>query len=222
MYTYRKRSGRLPQREKPGGNTGNRKDSIKDSTKKSTKEGIKAKIKEKIKPVMSVLVLTVAMVSLYVSSYIPFDRYVSNQIEAFRAIETGGDAEYYGYLQPQVVDGFSEEPIEGATVVIPETGQKFVTSKDGYTAMIQIPVREDEHFRDIAPKPWSEITVIVYRKDYIEYVLFNTHVWESQSRKGPKILLFPKEEGKENEPFSVVEGPHRVWVKELVEKFRPK
>jgi hypothetical protein len=120
-----------------------------------------------------------------------------------------------------VVDGFSEDPIEGAAVVIPETGQKFVTSKDGLTAVIKIPVEEDEHFEDISPKPWGEITVIVYKEGYIEYVLLNTHVWENQSRKGPKILLFPEVQGERNEPFAVTEGPQRIWVKNLVEKFRP-
>ena len=217
-------------------------------------------IREKTRPLASVLILAVVLVSLYVSSYIPFDRYVSKQVEAFNAIETGENTnsgtkanpaekgkvtetgslkanqdvrtddtgkagkkgEHYGYIQPQVVDGFSEEPIRGATVVIPEINQKFVTAEDGYTAAIRIPIQEDEHFEKISPKPWSEVTVLVYCQDYIEYALFQAHVWESQSRKGPKILLFPKEKGKENEPFGVVEGPHRIWIKELVEKYRPK
>lgn len=178
-------------------------------------------LKEKIKPLVSILVLTIVIVSLYVSSYIPFNLYVSKQIEAFNAIETGQGTHYFGYIQPQVVDGFSEEPIEGAMVVIPETGQKFVTSKDGLTAVIKIPIEEDEHFKGIAPKPWGEATVIVYKEGYIEYVLLNTHVWENQSRKGPKILLFPVVQGERNEPFAVVEGPHRIWVHDLVEKFRP-
>ena len=216
-------------------------------------------IREMAKPFFSVLVLAVVLVSLYVSSYIPFDRYVCKQIEAFNSIETGENAnsgtnsnpvqtgigtgtvkpaaskdvrtddtgkaekvEHYGYIQPQVVDGFSEEPIRGATVVIPEINQKFMTAEDGYTASIRIPIQEDEHFEKIQPKPWSEVTVLVYCPDYIEYALFQTHVWESQSRKGPKILLVTKEKGKEKEPFGVVEGPHRIWIKELVEKYRPK
>ncbi|HBG75354.1 hypothetical protein QBE55_01515 [Eubacteriales bacterium mix99] len=136
--------------------------------------------------------------------------------------KAGTKGDHYGYLQPQVVDGFSEEPIQGATVVIPEINQKFVTAEDGYTAAIRIPIQEDAHFEKIEPKPWSEVTILVYCPDYIEYALFQAHVWESQSRKGPKILLFPKEKGKENEPFGVVEGPHRIWIKELVEKYRPK
>lgn len=179
------------------------------------------KFSEQMKPLVSILVMTIVIVSLYVSSYIPFNQYLSKQIEAFNAIESGSNPRYYGFIQPQVVDGFSEEPIEGATVVIPEISQRFETAKDGCTAMIQVPIEEDQHFESIAPKPWGEITIIVYKEEYIDYVLFNTHVWESQTRKGPKIMLFPKAEGDKNEPFAVVEGPHRIWVKELVEKFRP-
>ncbi|MBE3101448.1 MAG: hypothetical protein IMZ47_04160 [Firmicutes bacterium] len=178
-------------------------------------------MKQQMKSLVSILIITLIIVALYSSSYIPYDSYISKQIEAFNSIETTPDDGHYGYMQPQVVDGFSEEPIEGATVVIPETGQKFVTSKDGLTALIQVPVLDDKHFADISPKPWGEVTLIVYKKGYIEYVLFYTHVWESQTRKGPKVLLFPEVEGDRNEPFAIVEGPHRLWVNELVEKYRP-
>ena len=129
--------------------------------------------------------------------------------------------DHYGTIQPQVVDGFSEEPIEDAVVVIPETGQRFVTDQDGLTALIRVPILEDVHFTDISPKPWGEITLMIYKKGYIEYVLLHAHAWENQTRKGPKILLFPEVEGEKNEPFFVVEGPHRLWVQELVEKYRP-
>jgi hypothetical protein len=180
-----------------------------------------AKFKEKIKPQLSILVMTVVIISLCVSGYVTFNQYISKQNRTLTTIETAKSPSYFGYIQPQVVDGFTEDPLEGATVVIPEIRQSFVTSGDGLTAIIKIPIKEDAHYAEIAPKPWSEITLIIYKEGYIEYVLFHTHVWENQTRKGPKILLFPKVEGEENEPFSVVEGPHRIWVKELVDKFKP-
>ena len=167
-----------------------------------------------IQALISILALAFAMVLLYIGSFIPYDSIVSRQIQAFQAAEQ--DSRHYGYLQPQVVDGFSEEPLAGAVIVVPETGNRFVTSEDGRTAVIQVPIREDEHFAKISAKPWSEITLIVYKEGYLEYVLFHTHVWENQTRKGPKILLFPRVEGEEQEPFSVVEGPHRLWVRDLV------
>lgn len=178
-----------------------------------------SQFKVNIRALVSVLALAFLIVFVYVSSYIPFHNIVHKQIEAYNpAVQT---AMHYGYIQPQVVDGFSEQPIEGAAVVIPETGQRFVTSEDGLTALIKLPIREDAHFAEISPKPWGEVTLIIYKEGYVEYVLFHTHVWEDQTRKGPTILLFPQVEGENQEPFSVVEGPHRLWVKDLIEKYRP-
>ena len=178
-----------------------------------------SKSSDKTKAFVSVLALALFMVFLYAGSFIPFEHIISRQIQAFSPTSQG--ARHYGYIQPQVVDGFSEEPIEGAAVVIPETGQQFITARDGMTAVIRIPIQEDVHFAEISPKPWGEITLIVYREGYVEYALFHVHVWEDQTRKGPKILLFPQVEGEKHEPFTVVEGPHRLWVRELVEKYRP-
>lgn len=172
-----------------------------------------------IKALISILALTIVMVSLYVVSFIPFEHIVNRQIQAFNPSNQG--MRHFGYIQPQVVDGFSEEPIEGASVVIPETDQQFITAQDGMTAIIKVPIWEDVHFAEISPKPWSEITLIIYKEGYVEYVLFHTHVWEDQTRQGPRIMLFPQVEGEKHEPFSLVEGPHRLWVKELVEKYRP-
>lgn len=168
-----------------------------------------------------VAAIALAILLLYIGSYILFDELVDRQIQAFSSQQQNAFTRHYGYIQPQVLDGFTEEPIEGAVVVIPETGQQFITSDDGQTATIKIPVMEDQHFAGFAPKPWSEVTLIVYKEGYLEYVLFHTHVWENQTRKGPRILLFPKTEGQDDEPFSIVESPHRIWVKDLVDKFRP-
>lgn len=181
----------------------------------------KGTFKENSKARASILAMTAVIISLCAISYVIFSQYIGKQNGTITTIETAKIPKHFGFIQPQVVDGFSDEPLEGATVVIPETDQSFITSADGLTALIKVPITEDAHYAEIAPKPWSEITLIIYKEGYIEYVLFHTHVWENQSRKGPTILLFPKVEGDENEPFSVVEGPHRMWVKELVEKFRP-
>jgi hypothetical protein len=178
-----------------------------------------SQFKVNIRALVSILALACFIVIVYVISFIPFDQFVHKQIDAFSpAVQT---IRHYGYIQPQVLDGFSQQPIEGAAVVIPETGQLFVTSEDGLTALIKVPIQEDAHFSEISPKPWGEVTLIIYKEGYVEYVLFHAHGWENQTRKGPKILLFPKVEGEDQEPFSVVEGPHRLWVRDLIEKYRP-
>lgn len=173
-----------------------------------------------VKSPIAVLILAFVFVALFYSGYIPYERYVVKQIEAFNQISEK-ENQAFGYIQPQVVDGFSEKPIEGAVIVIPEMGEKYTTDAKGLTANIKVPIMEDLHFSEIHPKPWGEITLIVYKEGYVESVIFHLNVWENQTRKGPRILLFQGTAGEENRPMSVVEGPHRLWVNQLVKKYRP-
>jgi len=170
---------------------------------------------------VSGIVMIITITALVYSGYIPFDRYIERQVEAFNQINKQ-DNTSFGYIQPQVVNGFTEEPLQGAQIVIPEINKTFTTNSQGQTERIQVPILVDEHFSSLHPKSWGEITLIVYKEGYNEYVLFHTHVWENQTRQGPKILLFPKEKSQANEPIFIVEGPHRLWVNSLVEKYRPK
>lgn len=173
---------------------------------------------DRIKSLMTITMIMVVVISLMNNGYSFFGESFNHYTEAFFHINSTHEP-YYGYIQPQVVDGFTERPIEGATVVIPELQKKFKTNTQGLTPAIQVPIIEDLHYKSILPKPWGEITLIVYKEGYVDYVLFHTHVWENQSRKGPKILLFPKSRG-ETDPMAIVESPHRLWVKQLVEKFK--
>lgn len=174
---------------------------------------------DRIKSLMTIVVIMVVIVSLISNGYSFYDESFQHHIEAFSQINSTYEP-HYGYIQPQVVDGFTERPIEGAAVVIPELGKKFMTNAQGLTPAIRVPIIEDAHYKNILPKTWGEVTLIVYKEGYIDYVLFHTHVWENQSRKGPKILLFPKSRGEASDPMSIVESPHRLWVRQLVEKFK--
>lgn len=171
------------------------------------------------KSILAVLVITGVIVILANNGYIPYGEYTHRQIETFSQINSKYNA-HYGYIQPRVVDGFSERPIEKARVVIPEIGKKFITNSEGYTPIIRVPINTDNHYQNILPKTWGEITIIVYKDGYVDYVLFHVHVWENQSRIGPKILLFPETEGQESDPMVIIESPHRLWVKQLIKKYK--
>lgn len=127
-----------------------------------------------------------------------------------------------GRMTVEVVDGFTDAPIEGATVVIPETGDKFTTDKNGKTAQFTLPILENSTYKSILRQPWGEVTVLVYKDGYIPYALFHTQVWENQARQGPRIYLFAPEYAQNDQPFSVIEGPQRIWVNELLKKYKPK
>lgn len=184
----------------------------------------------KKKPVNGLLIIAIIAASILYGSYLSENQYMTKQLEVFGRIgqqpQSGEDQETsssdrFGYIKPQVVDGFSEEPIEGAIVVIPEINKNYKTDEKGHTPDIKIDVSPDPHYKSINPKNWGEITLIIYKEGYIEYVLLHLNVWEDQNRQGPKILLFPRDSKELDQPMSIVEGPNQIWINSLVEKYRP-
>ncbi|HZJ82778.1 MAG TPA: hypothetical protein VFD57_03105 [Clostridia bacterium] len=180
------------------------------------------------KPINGIIILIIVATAILYSDYRSENQFWNRQIQVFGHIseDSSQDASINtspssGFIQPQVVDGYTEQPIEGAMVVIPEIDGSYRTNEQGYTPNIPIPVTADEHFENIHPKTWGETTLIVYKEGYIEYVLFHINVWESQNRQGPKVLLFPQKSKQLDQPMSIVEGPHQLWVNSLVEKYRP-
>lgn len=136
---------------------------------------------------------------------------------AAMSLNTSGSAK----LTVNVVEGYTDAPIEGAKVVILETGKTYTTDATGNTGIIEAPVIRDARFDKIMPKPWGEVSLIVYKEGFLPYALFYLQVMGGQTRSGVKILLFESNSTGNSEPFSIIEGPNRAWVDELVGKFKP-
>ena len=126
-----------------------------------------------------------------------------------------------GTLSIVVRDGYTEEPLSGVTVVIPEMNQSFLTDDDGHTGTIAIPVLEDAVYQSIRAKPWGEVTLLVYAPGYLDCALFHVAVVAGQTRSGPTILLFPDTGDMNGQPFTMTEGPNAAWVNGLLDQFRP-
>jgi hypothetical protein len=120
-----------------------------------------------------------------------------------------------------VQDGNTKKGLQNACVSIPETGQSFYTDENGKTDTIKVPIIEDTEYKGIFPKPWGEITILVYSRGYVDCAIFHVNIWENQTRNGPTVLLFPTSGDGSNQPFTLTEGPNRIWVNELLNKFRP-
>ena len=118
-------------------------------------------------------------------------------------------------------EGFSEAPLEGATVVIPEIQQSFLTDERGQTPAIAVPIQQDTEYQDILPKPWGEVTILVYYPGCVDLALFHVNVWENKARNGPTILMFPQTGDMEGQPFTMTEGPNNTWVSALLDQYRP-
>lgn len=137
---------------------------------------------------------------------------------AAMSLNTGGSAKF----TVNVVEGYTDAPITGAKVVILETGKTYSTDTKGDTGIIEVPVKRDIRFDSIIPKPWGEVSLIVYKDGFLPYALFYLQVMGNETRTGVKVLLFENNSTGSSEPFSIIEGPNRAWVNELVKKFQPK
>ena len=138
------------------------------------------------------------------------------------AVSVFGSKSDTAYVTVNVLEGYTETPIENASVVVVETGKEYQTDKDGMTDKIDVPVIRDARYDSIMPKQWGEITLIVYKEGFVPYALFYLQVLGGQTREGVKILLFEEGQTESSQPFSIIEGPNRLWVNEMVEKYRPK
>lgn len=125
-------------------------------------------------------------------------------------------------LSVHVVEGYTETPIKDASVVIVETGEVYCTDEQGFTQVIKVPAIRDTRYDDILQKPWGEITLIIYKEGFLPYALFYLQVLDGETREGVKILLFEQGVTSSEEPFSIIEGPNRIWVDELIKMYQPK
>lgn len=145
-------------------------------------------------------------------------------------IATGGDdslaaigqVSRTGKVQFQVVDGFSDEPVKDATVVLLDTGKEYITDDKGMTQPVEVPIIDDKRFNSIMPKTWGEVSAVIYKKGYVPYALFYLEVFPDKTRKGVKILIFKEGEITNDQPFSIIEGPNRIWVNDVIKKYTPK
>ncbi len=123
-------------------------------------------------------------------------------------------------LDVQVVDGRTEAPLAGATVVIAELGEGFPTGTDGRTGRIDVPQATRVRI-GAEDAPWREVTVIAYCEGYYAYALFHVALYPGQARNGPRVYLFPDDGSMEGTPFVLIESPPADWAGALIEQYHP-
>ena len=140
------------------------------------------------------------------------------------AVSTGAPAagEAAGTLILSAEDGITGAPLPGVTIVIPEMDLTVVTGDDGTVDPILVPIMQDTLSRYSLERPWGEITLLSYKEGYLDGAIFHVQVWENQTRQGPTLLLFPLSSSTSDQPLSLVEGPHRLWVNALLDAYRPR
>lgn len=122
-----------------------------------------------------------------------------------------------GLMRVRVLDGYTDAPIEGAEVVIPETERRFLTDALGKTERIELPVMRDSEYDRLLPRADGRATVIVLCPGYTPYLLLYARVTPGKERE-PTVRLFPDDGTLP--VFTVIEAPPAEWAEALVEKYR--
>ena len=122
-------------------------------------------------------------------------------------------------IYPTVTDASTGEPIQNATIVIPELNKSFITDSQGNIGRINVPVIYDNRYDNILKKPWGEISILVYADGYAPCSVLGYMVKNGVDREGPAIMLF--NEGNKSQSYSLYEAPHKEWVDTLIEKYKP-
>lgn len=124
------------------------------------------------------------------------------------------------WVRITVLDGFSDAPLQNATVVIPEANITCKTDTSGRTPRLAVPVLYDNHFSGIVSQPWGTVTVLVYCEGYVDYALFYAQVQPGKERGNLEILMF-ESSSESSRPFNIIEGPDRKWAEDVLNKYRP-
>lgn len=122
-----------------------------------------------------------------------------------------------GLMRVRVRDAGTDAPIVGARVIIPETGDVYLTDEQGMTPIMELPVLPDTHYNQLMEQEYGLITVLVYCEGYVPYALYFAHVEPNRLRAGPNVWLFPGE----GTPFSIIEGPDEAWSERFIEEYAP-
>ena len=121
-----------------------------------------------------------------------------------------------GRLTVRVLDGFTERPIEGARVTVPEAGVSLLTDACGETESMRVPVISDGEYDRLLPSPSGRATLIVTAPGYTPYLLLYARIAPESGRR-IDALLFPADGSMD--VFPVIEAPDEGWCGELVRKF---
>lgn len=121
-----------------------------------------------------------------------------------------------GVIRVRVLDGYTDLPIAGACVTVPETEERFITNSDGMTEAMRLPVMPDPQYDSLAPSASGRITLLVRAEGRTPYLLLYARVTPDSERR-IDVLLFPDDGS--IPVFTVIEAPDGEWCERLVQRY---
>lgn len=123
-------------------------------------------------------------------------------------------------LRVRVIDGRTLKPLSGAEVVLVETEQRLRTGPDGYTPWFDAPVIRNPRFRPMVAELHGQLTVIAYKNGYRDSVHMGIRMHEGLDSQTTVWMYKIGPEDRRIEPVLYQVPYHRLWLVELVDKFR--
>ena len=122
------------------------------------------------------------------------------------------EEEYSCLIRPIVLDAYTNEPINGAEIIIAELNECYVTDETGSIAWMEVT------HADSLP---TLFTIVTTAPGYLPNMLYFICPMEDDPRNGPIIYLFP--EGKESVPSTaMVDAPRQEYTAELIKQIQEK
>ncbi len=146
--------------------------------------------------------------------------FIFSKIEQKNAIAVLKNSDNFGSVEFVTKDGYTNAALSQTKIVIVETGEVYYTDENGKTPKIIVPIIRDKRYDKILAKPWGEISVIFYKDGYLDYALFYLQVLEGNTRENVEILMFESDKVNSDQPFSIIEGPNKIWVNEMITKYK--
>lgn len=160
--------------------------------------------------------------------YDPGKREANNPLNKLPEVKPGADIpgrdkfDIWAMLEVQVIDGRTKKPLKNAEVVLAETGYRTVTDGNGMTKPFPAPVIRDPRFEPPLGRLHGQLTLISYKNGYRDTVYFNVRMRQGILSRVQMWMYAITPEDRRIEPWVYFFPTHRIFVIELVNKFRSK
>jgi len=125
-------------------------------------------------------------------------------------------------LRIRVIDGRTFKPLEGAQVVLIETGQRLTTAKDGMTGQYDAPIIRNPKYGLLVAELHGQLGAISYKNGYHDSIHLGIRVQEGTEAE-TTIWMYKIEQGDRRiEPILYEVPYHHLWLINLADRFRDK
>lgn len=120
----------------------------------------------------------------------------------------------------QVIDDFTNQPIEGVTICIIETRHYEITNKYGSTTPIEVPIVTNKNFDLYLKRNWGELTILAYKNGYADNLSLYNLVMPNTTRAGLIIRMREIINSEDNSPTISVNQPSPEWIETLIKLYK--